>query len=156
MSTTLVQTNTIAVGIHRLSHAPEELPFYATPGAAGMDIRAALAEPVTLAPMQRRLIPTGFALEIPPGYEVQIRPRSGMSIKHGITLINCVGTIDSDYRDEVMVPVINLSTEAYTIQPGERIAQMLVAPVTRAEWQELETIERVEGRAGGFGSTGKH
>jgi dUTP pyrophosphatase len=145
---------TIPLSVYRLSHAPEQLPAYATPQAAGMDLQAAIDAPITLQPMERRLIPTGLIIQLPEGYEAQIRPRSGLSIKHGITLINCVGTIDSDYRDEVKIPLVNLSTEAYTIQPGDRVAQMLVAPVTRVEWQEIETVERVEGRAGGFGSTG--
>lgn len=160
---TATQQETVTVQVHRLSHAPEALPYYATPGSAGMDVRAALEAPVTLAPLERRLIPTGLRMILPQGYECQIRPRSGLSIKHGITLVNCVGTVDSDYRDEVKVPVINLSQEAFTIEPGERIAQLVIAPVTQATWQEvsLSVVEEDKaalvgsgGRSGGFGSTG--
>jgi len=141
--------------VQRLAHAPDELPTYATPGSAGMDIRAAIDAPVTLAPMERRLIPTGLIIQLPPGYECQIRPRSGLSIKYGITLINAVGTIDSDYRDEVKVPLVNLSTEPYIIQPGERIAQMVMAPVTRATWLPVDAVDTTINRQGGFGSTGR-
>ena len=144
----------VTVGIQKLPHAPGDLPAYATPGSAGMDVRAALAEPVTLAPMERVLIPTGFIIELPNGYECQVRARSGLSIKHGITLINAVGTIDSDYRDEVKIPLVNLSTEPFTIQPGDRVAQLIVAPVTQVAWRELATVSRTAGRDGGFGSTG--
>lgn len=144
----------LTVEIHRLPHAPEDLPAYATPGSAGMDVRAAIAGPVTLQSLERRLIPTGFVMQLPPGYECQVRPRSGLSIKHGITLINCVGTIDSDYRNEVMVPLVNLSAEPFTIQPGDRIAQLIVAPVEPFEWREVGDVMAVAGRSGGFGSTG--
>jgi dUTP pyrophosphatase len=109
---------------------------------------------MTLEPMQRALIPTGLILHLPEGYECQVRPRSGLSIKHGITLINCVGTIDSDYRHELMVPLVNLSQEPFILQPGDRVAQLVVAPVTRVEWLETDRTELVAGRAGGFGSTG--
>lgn len=119
-----------------------------------MDVHAALALPVTLQPMERTLIPTGLVMMLPIGYECQVRARSGLSIKHGITLINGVGTIDSDYRDEVKVALVNLSTEAFTIQPGDRVAQLVIAPVTQVEWQEHDTVQRVDGRNGGFGSTG--
>jgi len=150
--------NTVEVALQWLPHAhtiAQELPFYATTGAAGMDVRAAIAEPVTLEPFERRLIPTGFAIALPDGHECQVRPRSGLSIKHGITLINCVGTIDSDYRHEVMVPLVNLSQQAYTLQPGERIAQLVIAPVTRAQWQVVPTLpSAISNRQGGFGSTG--
>ena len=121
-------TRFIAVPIHKLAHAPKELPHYATTGSAGMDVRAAITEAITLQPFERQLIPTGLILLLPEGYECQIRPRSGLSIKHGITLINCVGTVDSDYRDEVKVPLVNLSQQAFTIEPGERIAQLVIAP----------------------------
>ena len=153
---------TINVPIYRLPHAPENLPAYQTPGAVGMDLQAAIEEPITLEPMQRMLIPTGLVIMLPEGYEAQVRPRSGLSIKNGLSLINAVGTIDWDYRHELKVPLVNLSTETYTLQPGERIAQMLVAPVTRAVWQEVDAIIPAEGelvgasaRTGGFGSTGK-
>ena len=140
--------------IERLEHN-RFLPEYKTEGAAGMDLCAAIAEPVTLKPLERTLIPTGLKIELEHGYEAQIRPRSGMSIKHGITLINCVGTIDEDYRGEVCVPVVNISNEAYTIEPQERIAQMIIARVEQAKIEVVtELTETVRG-AGGFGSTGK-
>lgn len=147
------------VAIARLPHAPQDLPAYATQGAAGMDVRAALSAPLTLAPLDRALIPTGFTMMIPPGYEIQVRPRSGLSIKRGVTLVNCVGTIDSDYRDEVKIAVINLSPEPVTIEPGERVAQLVIAPVTRAVWMEVspdvvEASKAALDRVGGFGSTG--
>lgn len=140
--------------IKRLAHNVN-VPQYQTDGAAGMDLCAAIEEPVTLKPLERALIPTGLKIELEHGYEAQIRPRSGLSIKHGITLINCVGTIDEDYRGEVCVPVVNLSNETYTIQPQERIAQMIIARVEQAEIEVVaELTETVRG-AGGFGSTGK-
>ena len=120
-----------------------------------MDLCAAISEPVTLKPLERTLIPTGLKIELEHGYEAQVRPRSGLSIKHGITLINCVGTIDEDYRGEVCVPVVNLSNETYTIQPDERIAQMIIARVEQAQIKvEVELTETIRG-VGGFGSTGK-
>ncbi len=148
-----MEQTVLTVQIQRLPHAPADLPGYATDGSAAMDLRAALAEPVTLAPLERRLIPTGFVMMVPEGFEAQIRPRSGLSIKHGITLINCTGTIDSDYRDEVMVPLVNLSETAFTIQPGDRVAQMLITPVPRVQWQEVAAVTASK-RFGGFGSTG--
>ncbi|MEB3246109.1 MAG: dUTP diphosphatase [Vampirovibrionales bacterium] len=157
MPTLTTSVLTINVPIKRLPHAPEGLPEYATPLSAGMDLRAAIAEPIKLEPMQRALIPTGLILMLPEGYEAQVRPRSGLSIKHGITLINAVGTIDADYRHELMVPLVNLSTSVYLITPAERIAQLLVAPVTRVNWELLSdeaSVAILEGRSGGFGSTG--
>lgn len=140
--------------IEKLPHN-QVLPEYKTEGAAGMDVCAAISEPITLKPLERTLIPTGLKIELEHGYEAQIRPRSGMSIKHGITLINCVGTIDEDYRGEVCVPVVNISNEAYTIEPQERIAQMIIARVEQAKIEVVtELTETVRG-AGGFGSTGK-
>lgn len=156
MTTRLMNPNLVAVEVHRLPHAPKELPVYKTPGAAGMDVAAAIGEPVTLQPLERRLIPTGLIVQIPEGYECQLRARSGLSIKHGITLVNGIGTIDADYRDEVQVALVNLSQEPFTVQPGDRIAQMLISPVYRVQWSEIDhhEVERVEGRDGGFGSTG--
>jgi dUTP pyrophosphatase len=154
MPTCLTEQSTVAVEVHRLPHAPADLPAYKTPGAAGMDVAAAIDAPITLQPMERHLIPTGLIVQIPEGYEIQLRARSGLAIKHGITLVNGVGTIDADYRDEVKVALINLSPVPFTIQPGDRIAQMLLAPVVRVEWQEIEAVTRVAGREGGFGSTG--
>lgn len=135
-------------------HKDAILPEYRTAGAAGADFHACLDEPVTLQPMERRMIPTGVAMEIPEGYEVQIRARSGMSIKHGITMINGVGTIDSDYRGEFGVLLINLSQEPFTIEPGMRIAQMVVAKYERVEWQEVDELDETERGGGGYGSTG--
>ena len=131
------------------------MPEYKTDGAAGMDLCAAIAKPITLKPLERALIPTGLKIELEHGYEAQIRPRSGLSIKHGITLINCVGTIDEDYRGEVCVPVVNLSNEIYTIQPDERIAQMVIARVEQAEIKVAVELSETSRGEGGFGSTGK-
>lgn len=131
------------------------LPEYKTEGAAGMDLCAAISEPVELKPLERKLIPTGLKIELEHGYEAQIRPRSGLSVKHGITLINCVGTIDEDYRGEVCVPVVNISNEAYTIQPDERIAQMIIARVEQAKLEVVTELTETARGAGGFGSTGK-
>lgn len=141
---------TISV-INRSKHA---LPEYQTEGAAGMDLRAHLDAPVSLASLERRLIPTGIFIALPPGFEAQIRPRSGMSIKKGLTLVNAVGTIDCDYRGEIMVPIINLSAEEQTIEDGERIAQMVVARYERAAWAEVEILESTERGSGGFGHSG--
>ncbi len=140
--------------IKRLEHN-RVLPEYKTEGAAGMDLCAAISEPVELKPLERTLIPTGLKIELEHGYEAQIRPRSGMSIKHGITLINCVGTIDEDYRGEVCVPVVNISNEAYTIQPDERIAQMVIARAEQAKLEVVTELTDTERGEGGFGSTGK-
>ncbi len=131
------------------------LPEYKTDGAAGMDLCAAISEPVELKPLERKLIPTGLKIELEHGYEAQIRPRSGLSIKHGITLINCVGTIDEDYRGEVCVPVVNISNETYTIQPDERIAQMIIARVEQAKLEVVTELTETARGVGGFGSTGK-
>lgn len=130
------------------------MPSYATEGSAGMDLTAAISEPVVLKPFERKLIPAGIIIELPHGYEAQVRPRSGLSIKHGITLVNCVGTIDEDYRGEVCVPLINLSQESYTINPGDRIAQMIISPVTKADIIEVKELTATARSSGGFGSTG--
>lgn len=140
--------------IERLPHN-EVLPEYKTEGAAGMDLCAAISEPIELKPLERKLIPTGLKIELEHGYEAQVRPRSGMSIKHGITLINCVGTIDEDYRGEVCVPIVNVSNEAYTIQPQERIAQMVIAKYEQAKIEVVTELTDTVRGAGGFGSTGK-
>ena len=131
------------------------LPEYKTEGAAGMDLCAAISEPITLKPLERTLVPTGLKIELEHGYEAQIRPRSGLSIKHGITLINCVGTIDEDYRGEVCVGLVNLSNDEYTIQPDERIAQMVIARVEQAEIKVALALSETSRGAGGFGSTGR-
>ncbi len=144
----------ITLKIQKL-HSDVTLPSYQTEGAAGMDLCAYLSEPVTLKSLERRLIPTGIKIELPHGYEAQVRPRSGMSIKHGITLVNCVGTIDEDYRGELCVPVINLSTEEFTINNGDRIAQMVIAAVTKAETKIVSELSDTQRGEGGFGSTGR-
>lgn len=140
--------------IEKLPHN-QILPEYKTEGAAGMDLCAAISEPLELKPLERTLIPTGLKIELEHGYEAQIRPRSGMSIKHGITLINCVGTIDEDYRGEVCVPVVNISNEAYTIQPQERIAQMVISKYKQAKIEVVTQLTETVRGEGGFGSTGK-
>ena len=140
--------------IERLPHN-EVLPEYKTEGAAGMDLCAAISEPIELKPLERTLIPTGLKIELEHGYEAQIRPRSGMSIKHGITLINAVGTVDADYRGEVCVAVVNVSNEAYTIQPQERIAQMVISKYEQAKIEVVTELSDTVRGAGGFGSTGK-
>ena len=131
-----------------------QIPAYQTDGAAGMDLCACIDGEILLEPLERRLIPTGLKMELPKGYEAQVRPRSGMSIKHGITLVNCVGTIDEDYRGELCVPVINLSKENYTVKNGDRIAQMIIAPVTKAEIEVCSSLSETNRGCGGFGSTG--
>lgn len=131
------------------------MPEYQTAQAAGMDLHACLDEPVTLAPMERRMIPTGIAVALPVGYEAQIRARSGLSIKHGITMVNGIGTVDADYRGEVGVLMINLSTEPFVVEPGMRIAQMIVARYEQVTWQERDVLDNTERGEGGFGST-KH
>ncbi len=131
------------------------IPSYQTDGAAGMDLCALTNEPITLKPLERKLIPTGLKMELPKGYEAQVRPRSGMSIKHGITLVNCVGTIDEDYRGEICIPIVNLSTENFTINNGDRIAQMIIAPVTKANIEIVTELSNTQRGEGGFGSTGR-
>lgn len=138
-----------------INQSPNALPHYATEGSAGMDIRAHLEAPVVLKPLERQLIPTGLFIELPHGFEAQIRPRSGLAVKQGITCLNTPGTIDSDYRGEIKVILINLSQEEQSIQPGDRIAQMVVAPVTTIQWEAVEVIGSTARSAGGFGHTGK-
>lgn len=132
---------------------PLDLPRYETAGAAGMDLRA--DEPFALAPGERRLVPTGLALELPPGYEGQVRPRSGLAIRHGIALVNAPGTIDSDYRGEVQVVLVNLGQAPVTFARGDRIAQLVIAPVTRATLEVVDGLTATDRGAGGFGSTGR-
>lgn len=141
--------------VQRLPHAAGlDLPSYATAGAAGADLRAALCEPLRLAPGQRFLVPTGFKLQIPPGFEGQVRARSGLAVRQGLGLVNAPGTIDSDYRGEVLVLVINWGQEPLTISRGDRIAQLVIAPVARAAMVEMETLEPTARDGGGFGHTG--
>ncbi|NLF41851.1 MAG: dUTP diphosphatase [Bacteroidales bacterium] len=132
------------------------LPSYETSHSAGMDIRAELTEPVVLKPLQRALIPTGLFFELPEGFEAQVRPRSGLAAKHGITVLNSPGTIDADYRGEIKVILINLSDKEFTIQTGERIAQVVVHRHEKVLWQEVEVLQDTERGAGGFGHTGTH
>lgn len=143
------------VEIKRLAHAADlPLPAYATEGAAGFDLAAAVAAPVTLAPGARALVPTGFAMALPPGFEAQVRPRSGLAAKHGVTVLNSPGTIDSDYRGEVAVILVNLGEAAFVVERGMRIAQAVVAPVTHARLVEADALTETARGAGGFGSTG--
>ncbi len=130
------------------------MPGYATAQSAGMDVRAFIATPITLAPMQRVLVSTGLYIALPEGYECQIRPRSGLALKHGVTVVNAPGTIDADYRGEIGVILINLSTEPFVINDGERICQMVVAPYTRVGWQPTDSLDETDRGAGGFGHTG--
>lgn len=144
-----------AVAVTRLPHGADlPLPAYETSGSAGMDLRAAVDETVTLQPMQRQVIPTGLAIGLPPGFEAQVRPRSGLALKHGITILNAPGTVDSDYRGEVGVLLINLSDTPFTINRGDRIAQMILAPVAQARWIETKTLDATTRGLAGFGSTG--
>lgn len=145
----------VTVRVVRTGAIPVELPQYRTPGAAGLDLAAALAEPVVLAPGKRCRVPTGLILEIPEGYEGQVRPRSGLALRHGIAMVNAPGTIDSDYRGEVGVLLVNLGQEPFVIEPGARIAQLLICPVARARLLEVERLTPTERGTLGFGSTGR-
>ncbi|MBM3549838.1 MAG: dUTP diphosphatase [Alphaproteobacteria bacterium] len=146
----------IAIAVRRLAHGADlPLPAYATQGSAGLDLLAAVDQPVEIAPGARTLIPTGLAIELPEGYEAQIRPRSGLAMKHGITVLNTPGTVDSDYRGEVSVLLVNLGDRPFRLTRGERIAQMVVAPVTRIVWQEQSSLSDTARGAGGYGSTGR-
>ncbi len=138
-----------------INQSPYPLPQYASDGASGMDIRAHLAAPVVLKSLERYLIPTGLFIQLPQGYEAQIRPRSGLAVKQGITCLNSPGTVDSDYRGEIKVVLVNLSSEEQAIQPGERIAQMVIQKVEKVLWQQVTEIEDTVRNTGGFGSTGK-
>lgn len=129
-------------------------PAYATEASAGMDLRANIEEPFTLKPLERRLVPTGISIELPVGYEAQVRPRSGLATKHGITIINSPGTVDADYRGELKVSLVNLSNEEFEIVPGERIAQMVVAAHEQVKWEDVEVLSETVRGAGGWGSTG--
>jgi len=145
----------VAVRVTRLAHGEGlDLPRYATAGAAGMDVLS--AEDVTLPPGARHAVATGLAVAIPPGYEIQVRPRSGLALKHGISVPNTPGTIDSDYRGELKVILINHGGQPFEVRRGDRVAQIVLAPVTRAAWDEVAELDRTERGAGGFGSTGGH
>jgi dUTP pyrophosphatase len=145
------------ISITRLSAATKDvpLPAYATDGSAGMDVRASVETDMTVAPGETVLVPTGFAMAVPPGHEAQVRPRSGLAIKHGIGVLNSPGTIDSDYRGEVRIILSNFGKEPFVIRRGERIAQMVIAPFVRAEWDEQDSLEETQRGAGGFGHTGR-
>lgn len=138
-----------------INQSANPLPSYATPGSAGMDLMAYIAAPVTLQSLERQLIPTGLFMELPEGYEAQVRPRSGLAAKHGLTCLNSPGTIDADYRGEIKVILVNLSKDPHTIQPGDRIAQMIIAPVQQIGWQLVTVITETARNQGGFGHTGK-
>jgi len=145
----------IPIRVRRLPHGEGlALPAYATGGAVGMDLLAAVVEPVTIAPGKRALIPTGLAIALPPGYELQIRPRSGLALRHGIVLPNSPGTIDEDYRGELQVIVLNAGDAPFVVERGARIAQAVLAPVVRARWQEVTSLDDTARGSGGFGSTG--
>lgn len=145
----------VTVAITRLPHAEGlNLPKYATSMSAGVDLEAAVTAPVTLKPGERTLIETGLAIALPEGYEAQVRPRSGLAFKNGVTVLNSPGTIDADYRGEIKVILANLGTENFTIERGMRVAQMIVAPYSQVSWDVVETLDTTERGAGGFGSTG--
>lgn len=140
--------------LKRVGEVEVPLPAYQTPGSAGLDLCAALTEPVSLAPGARRLIPTGLAMAIPPGYEGQVRPRSGLALRHGVSIVNSPGTIDSDYRGEVAIVLINLGQEPFLVEPRARIAQLVIAPVTQATLELVSELDETGRGAGGYGSTG--
>lgn len=146
---------TVVLKFKKLAHFKGELPTYATEGASGLDVRACLEHPLVLKPGERFLIPTGLSVEIPIGYEVQVRPRSGLAINKGLSMVNTPGTVDADYRGEVKVIVINHGQEPITIQDQDRIAQFVVCPIVQAEIEEVEDLSETDRGAGGFGSTGK-
>ncbi len=138
-----------------VNRSGQPVPAYATALSAGMDLRACLDAPVTLGPLERALVPTGLFIALPPGFEAQVRPRSGLAAKHGVTVLNTPGTIDADYRGEIKVILVNLSNTPFEIVPGERIAQMVVARHERVEWEETDSLDETERGTGGFGSTGR-
>ena len=138
-----------------VNHSPYPLPAYATPLSAGLDLKAFLEAPITLKPLERTLVPTGLYIALPAGFEAQVRPRSGLALKHGITVLNTPGTIDADYRGEIKVILVNLSSEPFEIVPGERIAQLVVAHHEQVEWEPVSALDRTDRGAGGFGSTGQ-
>lgn len=142
------------VQIKVVNKGKQPLPTYATAQSAGMDLRANIDSPVTLKPMERRLVPTGLHIALPEGYEAQVRPRSGLALKHGITVLNTPGTVDADYRGEIMVLLINFSNEEFVVNAGERIAQMVIARHEQAQFEEVEVLDETERGAGGYGHTG--
>ncbi|MBX6366677.1 MAG: dUTP diphosphatase [Rhodospirillales bacterium] len=146
----------VRIAVERLSQARDlPLPSYATPGSAGVDLLAAVETPLTLAPGARAAVPTGLAIALPEGWEAQVRPRSGLALEHGLTVLNAPGTVDADYRGEIKVILVNLGERAVTVERGRRIAQLVVAPVARLEWDEVSSLPPSARGAGGFGSTGR-
>lgn len=141
--------------IRIINKSKHPLPQYATPLSAGLDLRANIDTPITLQPLQRCLVPTGLFMALPEGYEAQVRPRSGLAIKKGVTVLNSPGTIDADYRGEICIILVNLSNEPFVIEDGERVAQMVIAHHEQAEWDETDTLDETERGAGGFGHSGK-
>lgn len=138
-----------------INHSAFPLPQYATEGSSGMDLRANINEPLRLRPLERHLVPTGLFIELPQGYEAQVRPRSGLAIRQGLTCLNSPGTVDSDYRGEIKIVLVNLSSDEQLLQPGERVAQLVVQKVEKVEWHEVDVLETTARNSGGFGSTGK-
>ena len=147
----------VLIRVKRLRSSADDLPLprYETSGAAGMDLRADLDQPIKLLPGERGFVPTGFAIELPQGYEAQVRPRSGLALRHGVTLLNAPGTIDSDYRGEVSVLLVNLGSEECVVRRGDRVAQLVIAPVAKGIWSEVDDLHSTERGAGGFGHTGR-
>lgn len=143
-----------SIKVKVINRSGNELPAYETPNSAGMDVRASLSEPIVLKPLQRVLVPTGLRVQLPVGHEMQIRPRSGLALKHGISIVNTPGTVDADYRGEIGVVLINLSDEPFTINNGDRICQMVIAPYTRIHWEEAERLDETVRGEGAFGHTG--
>lgn len=143
------------IAVQVINESGYSLPEYATASSAGLDLKAVLPEPINLGSLERKIIGTGIKIALPQGYEAQVRPRSGLAAKHGITVLNAPGTIDADYRGEIGVILVNLSNEAFTIQPGERIAQLVIAKYEQITWQPTTVLDRTDRGAGGFGSTGK-
>ncbi|MFI3294542.1 MAG: dUTP diphosphatase [Rikenellaceae bacterium] len=138
-----------------INRSENELPKYQTPDSVGLDLCADISEPITLQPLERAIVPTGLSMAIPSGYEIQVRPRSGLAAKHGVTVLNTPGTIDPDYRGEVKVILVNLSNQSYTIEPSERIAQAVLARYEQLQWEVVDSLDNTERGEGGFGSTGK-
>ncbi len=148
--------HSISIDVAVEPHAADlPLPQYETDLAAGMDLRGALEKPITLLPGERKLVPTGLRIALPPGYEAQVRPRSGLALRHGVTLVNTPGTIDADYRGEIKVLLINHGDEPFTLQRGERVAQLVIAPVAHAKWRAVDRLSDTQRGAGGFGHTGR-
>lgn len=145
-------SNMVRIKVVNTGHQP--LPAYATPQSAGLDLRANIEAPITLHPLERRLVPTGLHIALPDGYEAQVRPRSGLALKHGITVLNTPGTIDADYRGEIMVLLVNFSNEDFVVKDGERIAQMIIAQYAKAAFESVEVLDETERGEGGYGHTG--